>query len=637
MSELQFNKITKYFSDHLIFEDISFSINQGEKVALTGVNGSGKTTIMKLITEREYPDSGDIFIASQKTIGYSEQYTAIDVNAKIFDYVISSFAEVLAMREKLTDYEKKISLITGDDSKKIMEEYGLLREEYENNNGYSIESQTRKVLTGLGFREAEFDKSCEKLSGGEKRRVSLAKLLVSQPDIILLDEPTNHLDLDGIQWLENYLSSSSATVLLISHDTYFLDTVVTRVLELSNKKIFSYPGNYTRYQYLKAEKEASDKKAFEKQQKEIKSIQEYIKKYKAGIKSKQARGREKQLDRRKLLDDVFFDKNITLRFVEASHTGKEVLKVKNFYKYVHPDLEFKNLNFLVTKGETIGIIGGNGAGKTTLINTFKDKSQDKGEVIFGSGVKPGYFDQNHSNLNSEKTIFQEITENFSITFERAREMLASVLFFQNDLDKKIKSLSGGEKARVAFIKLILEEPNLLILDEPSNHLDIESKNIIIKALLEFDGTILCVSHDRFLLDVLATRLMIINKGEMDFYSGSYSEYIDDKIAKSNEKKQKKDNTILVKEIRDTKKKGINIFKVDQRLEELEVLVSSVDNRIQELQQLISNPDIYKDFKELEEISNELKMKQELSEKYLEEWTELQVQAEEYRGGKNEKK
>ena len=637
MSELQFNKITKYFSDHLIFEDVSFSINQGEKVALTGVNGSGKTTVMKLITENEYPDSGEIFIASQKRVGYSEQYTSINNKSKIFDYVISSFSEVLIMRDELVTYEKKISFITGDDSKEILEEYGLLREKYENNNGYSIESQTRKVLTGLGFSEAEFDKSCEKLSGGEKRRVSLAKLLVSQPDILLLDEPTNHLDLDGIQWLEDYLSSSSATVLLISHDTYFLDKVVTRILELSNKKIYSYPGNYTRYQYLKAERESSDKKAFEKQQKEVKSIQEYIKKYKAGIKSKQARGREKQLERRKLLDDVFYNNNITLRFAEASHTGKEVLKVRNYYKYVHPGLEFKDLNFLITKGEIIGIIGGNGAGKTTLINTFRDRSQDKGEVIFGSGVKTGYFDQNHSNLDSEKTIFQEITENFSITFERARELLASVLFFQNDLDKKIKSLSGGEKARVAFIKLILEEPNLLILDEPSNHLDIESKNIIIKALLEFDGTILCVSHDRFLLDVLATRLMIINKGEVVFYSGSYSEYLEDKTRKNNDKKQKKENTIIVKEIKDNKKKGINIFKVDKRLEELETLVSSVDNRIQELTQLISNPDIYKDFKEFEEISNELKTKQELSEKYLEEWAELQEQAEEYRGGRNENK
>jgi len=226
---------------------------------------------------------------------------------------------------------------------------------------------------------------------------------------------------------------------------------------------------------------------------------------------------------------------------------------------------------------------------------------------------------------------------FTWDIERARELLASVLFFQNDLDKKIKSLSGGEKARVAFIKLILEEPNLLILDEPSNHLDIESKNIIIKALLEFDGTILCVSHDRFLLDVLATRLMIINKGEVDFYSGSYSEYLEDKTRKNNDKKQKKENTIIVKEIKDNKKKGINIFKVDKRLEELETLVSSVDNRIQELTQLISNPDIYKDFKEFEEISNELKTKQELSEKYLEEWAELQEQAEEYRGGRNENK
>lgn len=632
MAELQFNKITKYYSDNLILDNISFSINQGEKVALTGVNGSGKTTVMKLITENIYPDSGDIFISSQKKIGYSEQYTSINNNAEIFDYVISSFSEILLMREKLRDYEKKISLLEDENSEKIIEEYGILREEYEKNNGYSIEAQTRKVLAGLGFKNEEFTKNCNNISGGEKRRLSLAKLLVSQPEILLLDEPTNHLDLDGIQWLEDYLSSCPALVLLISHDTYFLDKVTTRVLELSNKKIFSYPGNYTRYQYLKAEKEASDKKAFEKQQKEIKSIKEYIKKYKAGIKSKQARGREKQLERRQLLEDVFFNQNITLRFSETSHTGKEVLKVKNFYKYVNPDLEFKNINFLITKGEIIGIIGGNGAGKTTLINALKDASHDKGELIFGSGVKPGYFDQNHSSLDGEKTIFEEITVNFNISFEKAREMLASVLFYQDDLDKKIKSLSGGEKARVAFIKLILEEPNFLILDEPSNHLDIESKNIIIQALLEFDGTILCVSHDRFLLDMLATRIMLIDKGKIEFYSGSYSEYLEEKTIKNNEKNSKKDITRQVKLDQD-KKKGINIFKVEKRLEELETLIHSTEEEVQELSQLLSNPDMYKDFKKFEEVGVNLKLKQDQSEQYLNEWAELQEQAEEYRGGK----
>ncbi|NCC80721.1 MAG: ABC-F family ATP-binding cassette domain-containing protein [Clostridia bacterium] len=633
MSDLQFNKITKYFSYNLILDEASFSINSGEKVALAGVNGSGKTTVMKLITGEIEVDSGNIYIAAGRKTGYSEQHTYIDINSQIFDYVISSFSEVLKMREELKKIENIISKAEENELDKILAQYGAIREEYEKKNGYAIEAQTRKILTGLGFSNDDFNKKCQNLSGGEKRRLSLAKLLVSQPDILLLDEPTNHLDLDGIQWLEDYLSSYPGTILVISHDSYFLDKVVTRVLEVSNKKITSYPGNYTKYQILKMEKETSDKKAFEKQQKEIRSIQEYIKKYKAGIKSKQARGREKQLSRRELLNDVFQNKNIKLRFGEVSHTGKEILKIKNLSKFIHPELEFKDLTFLIKQGEATGIIGPNGSGKTTLINTIINKSQDKGDIIFGAGVKAGYFDQHHSSLDPEKTVFQEITENFNITFEKAREMLASVLFFQEDLDKKIKSLSGGEKSRVAFIKLILEEPNFLILDEPTNHLDIESKNIIIQVLSEFEGTILFVSHDRLLLDLLATRLMIIKKGKVEFFEGSFSEYGEEKqknLAELNLKKSLETDLNKGKEI---KAKGINIYKVNQRLEELELLIEEADRIIAECSKLLSDPEIYKDFQRSEEISSNLKINQKLSEEYMEEWADLQGKLEDHKGGK----
>jgi len=633
MSDFQFNKITKYYSDNLILDEVSFSINPGEKVALAGINGSGKTTVMKLITGEIDADSGNVFIASGRKVGYSEQHTYIKDNSQIFEYVISSFSEILNLREELIDFEKKISMAEENELEKILLKYGLKREEYEKKNGYAIEAQTRKILIGLGFNNENFNKECRNLSGGEKRRLSLAKLLVSQPDILLLDEPTNHLDLDGIQWLEDYLSSYPGTILVISHDSYFLDKIVTRVLEVNNKKITSYPGNYTKYQILKGEKESSDKKAFEKQQKEIRSIQEYIKKYKAGIKSKQARGREKQLSRRELLNDVFHNKNIKLRFGEVSHTGKEILKIKNLSKFIHPELEFKDLTFLIKQGEATGIVGPNGSGKTTLINTIINISQDKGDVIFGAGVKPGYFDQHHSSLDPEKTIFQEITENFNITFERAREMLASVLFFQEDLNKKIKSLSGGEKSRVAFIKLILEEPNFLILDEPTNHLDIESKNIIIQVLSEFEGTILFVSHDRLLLDLLATRLMVVNKGKVEFFEGSYSEYVEEKQKKASELNSKKNLDIELNKSKEKKTKGINIYKVNERLEELELLIEEAEKIITVSNECLSDPELYKDFQKTEEISSKLKLNQKLSEEYMEEWADLQSKLEEYKGGK----
>ncbi len=631
MSDLQFNKITKYYADNLILEEASFSINFGEKVALTGVNGSGKTTVMKLITGEEDADLGDIFIASGRKCGYSEQHTYIDENSRVFDYVISSFSDILNIRKELNNFEKLISKTGESGLEKILEDYGILQEEYEKKNGYAIEAQTRKILTGLGFSNEDFNKKCTNLSGGEKRRLSLGKLLVSQPDILLLDEPTNHLDLDGIQWLEDYLSSYPGTILVISHDSYFLDKVVTRVLEVSNKKITSFPGNYTKYQYLKIEREAFDKKAFEKQQKEIRSIQEYIKKYKAGIKSKQARGREKQLSRKELLDDVFQNKNIKLKFGEVSHTGKEILKINNLSKYVHFELEFIDLSFLIKQGEATGIIGPNGSGKTTLINTIINRTQNSGDIIFGAGVKPGYFDQHHSSLDPEKTVFQEIAENFNITFEKAREMLASVLFFQEDLDKKIKSLSGGEKSRVAFIKLILEESNFLILDEPTNHLDIESKNIIIQVLSQFGGTILFVSHDRLLLDFLATRLMIINKGKVDFFEGSYSEYVEEKQKNTGELNSKKNKSIELNNKEKTK--GINIYKVNKRLEELEVLIEKTEKIIAESNKLLSEPELYKDFQKYDEVITTLKLNQILSEEYMEEWADLQSKIEDQKGEK----
>ena len=402
-------------------------------------------------------------------------------------------------------------------------------------------------------------------------------------------------------------------------------------MEVSNKKITSFPGNYTKYQYLKIEREAFDKKAFEKQQKEIRSIQEYIKKYKAGIKSKQARGREKQLSRKELLDDVFQNKNIKLKFGEVSHTGKEILKINNLSKYVHFELEFIDLSFLIKQGEATGIIGPNGSGKTTLINTIINRTQNSGDIIFGAGVKPGYFDQHHSSLDPEKTVFQEIAENFNITFEKAREMLASVLFFQEDLDKKIKSLSGGEKSRVAFIKLILEESNFLILDEPTNHLDIESKNIIIQVLSQFGGTILFVSHDRLLLDFLATRLMIINKGKVDFFEGSYSEYVEEKQKNTGELNSKKNKSIELNNKEKTK--GINIYKVNKRLEELEVLIEKTEKIIAESNKLLSEPELYKDFQKYDEVITTLKLNQILSEEYMEEWADLQSKIEDQKGEK----
>lgn len=629
MSLLQIHKVSKLFGDVFILEEANLSLEAGEKAALVGLNGSGKTTLMKIVAGQYEPDGGEVFISAGKTMAYSEQNLEMPKDQTIFSYVLSSFQEVMDLAAEMENTEISMQKASEAELAPLLEKYSRLTESFEKAGGHSISAQTRKVLSGLGFSQMHWSKSLGCLSGGEKRRVSLARILVSQPDILLLDEPTNHLDLDAIEWLENYLSSTEATVLLISHDRYFLDKVVTRTFAIQNRKVFSYPGNYSRYEALRREREASDQRAFEKEQKEIQNIQEYIRKYRAGIKSKQARGREKQLERRELLEGVFPDKKIRLQFQEPSHTGKEVLKVEGLEKQVHPGLRIGPFDFLQMAGEVVGIIGPNGSGKTSLLETLVKQSQDLGKVKYGSGVRAVYFDQHHASLHPDNTIFEEITKNFHITFEKARQMLAAILFREEELDKKIRVLSGGEKSRVAFIKMILEEPNFLILDEPTNHLDLESKQIMLQSLMDFSGTILLVSHDRMLLDLLCTRLLVVREGQVEVFSGTWPEYMEVRAQKEKESEKQKTITAREEPQKGAEKrtartpKGYNPYKVEKAIAALEEEIERLEGELEELHRQIQNPATSRDFQQMNEYSRLLEEKEERLNSAYEEWEQQQ--------------
>ncbi len=613
MSDFQFNKISKYYSDQLILDQISFSLETGEKVALLGPNGAGKTTIMKLIMGEEKADSGQIFISSGRSLGYSEQVFSELEERTVFEYVLSSFTEILQMRDQLANLENKISSAPQAQLEDLLLSYGSLQEKYDLENGYSIESKSRQILNGLGFPGQDLDKDFSTLSGGEKRRASLARLLVNEPDILLLDEPTNHLDLSGIEWLENYLAAWPGTVLVISHDSYFLDNFVSRVLEINNKQIRSWPGNFSSYVFLKREQEKADKKAFEKQAKEIKSLEDYIRRYKAGIKSKQARGRQKQLERKELLNDIFQARSIKLSFKEAPHSGKDVLTIKSLNKEIHPGLKIKDFNLELKRGEALAIKGPNGSGKSSLIKTILKESQDSGEIKWGTGLKIAYFDQEHQGLDPEKTLLAELVDNYDINLEGARQILASVLFYKEDMDKKVKSLSGGEKSRLVFAKIVLEEPNFLILDEPTNHLDLDSKEIIIQALLEFDGSIIFISHDRLLLDLLADRSIEL---------GQKTPKVEDEPDNQSKKREDAGEESLPSE-KNPQKKKLNPFMRKKKLGELEIAIEALEEKIDQIHQILEKPELVSDFSHYEKYAEEMEEAQNLLDQLLAEWAELE--------------
>ena len=538
MIVLSCNNLNKSFGIDTILENVSFTVNEGDKVGIIGVNGTGKTTLFKILSGIYGYDSGDIYLGKGVEIGYLEQNTNFHSEGTIFEEVLEVFKDLIEMETYLRDLEVKIANESSNPNskelEKIMNEYSNKLEKFSELNGYGYKSEAKGVLKGLGFSDEDMDKKINILSGGEKTRVLLAKLLLKNPSLLLLDEPTNHLDSEAIEWLEVFLKQYKGTVIIISHDRYFLDQVVNRVFEIHNKKLRTYNGNYSKFIELsKVEKELEIKK-FEDQQKEIKKQEESIDRLKAYGREKhlkRARSKEKMLDKVEVLDrPEMYRKKANIKFSPSVTSGNDVLEARDISMGYGDRTLFNNLNLNIYRGEKVALIGPNGAGKSTLFKIIMNSLQPlTGSVKLGTNVHVDYFHQEQKTLNLDNTIIDEIwNDHPQLTQTTLRTMLGAFLFEDEEVFKKISTLSGGERARVAILKLILSNSNFLLLDEPTNHLDIDSKEVLEEALLNYEGTLFTISHDRYFLNTVIDKILVLDENGITEYLGNYDYYIEKK-------------------------------------------------------------------------------------------------------------
>lgn len=531
---LSCNNISKSFGTDSILEHVSFHIEEREKAAIVGINGAGKTTLFKIIVGLMQADEGEVVISRGKTLGYLAQHQDINSDNTIFDELMEVKKPILDMEQQIRELELQMKTAGGEALEALYQTYSRLNHEFERLNGYAWQSEITGVLKGLGFAEDEFKKPIRELSGGQKTRVSLGKLLLSKPDIILLDEPTNHLDMESIAWLEGYLSNYAGTVVIVAHDRYFLDRVVTKIVELYNGKATTFQGNYSAYGEKKAMLRAGLMKAYLNQQQEIKHQEEVITKLRSFNREKsirRAESREKLLSKIDVLQKpVELNDAMNISLEPNILSGHDVLTVRGLTKRFDGPVLFQDVDFDIKRGERIAIIGNNGTGKTTILKIINGLvRQDAGEIIPGARVHVGYYDQEHQVLHMDKTIFQEVQDAYpNLNNTQIRNVLAAFLFTGDDVFKLVRDLSGGERGRVSLAKLMLSEANFLILDEPTNHLDITSKEILENALINYTGTVLYVSHDRYFINKTATRILDLKNGTLINYIGNYDYYLEKK-------------------------------------------------------------------------------------------------------------
>lgn len=526
--------ISKAFGTTEIIKNASFHIEEREKAALVGINGAGKSTLLKIIIGEMRADEGEVILSKGKTMGYLAQHQDLTGHLSIYQEVLTAKQNLIDMEERLRQMESDMNTKSGAELDELLSTYTRLSHTFELENGYAYRSEVVGVLKGLGFSESDFEKQVDSLSGGQKTRVALGKLLLTKPDIILLDEPTNHLDMDSISWLETYLLNYSGAVLIVSHDRYFLDRVVTKVVEVDNKKVTTFEGNYTAYSQKKAMLREAAYHAWVNQQQEIHHQEEVIAKLKSFNREKsikRAESREKMLDKMDVLEKpTEVRSDMRIRLEPRITSGNDVLTVEHLSKAFPGQTLFQDLNFEIKRGERVAIIGNNGTGKTTILKILNEVIRpDAGSFTLGSRVQIGYYDQEHQVLHMEKTIFQEISDAYPyLTNTEIRNVLAAFLFTNDDVFQPIHTLSGGERGRISLAKLMLSNANFLILDEPTNHLDIVSKEILENALKDYTGTVLYVSHDRYFINQTATRILELTGQTLVNYIGNYDYYLEKK-------------------------------------------------------------------------------------------------------------
>jgi len=523
------HNLSKSFGHKTLFEKVSLSIYRGQRIGLIGANGSGKTTLLKILLEQIPPDDGTTSIRKGLTVGYLEQNPAFTPGTTVLDEAEQAFADLHRLAIRLRELEQQMAATSDDQLEKILEKYQAAQHEFELAGGYAWRHKLEATLLGVGLGRDTWQQDVATLSGGQRSRLALTKLLIGEPDILLMDEPTNHLDLTAVEWLEDYLVKFSGAVLLISHDRYLLDRLANRISWLHYAKLTTFNGNYSHFIEQRDLMELSQERAYQQQQEEIAKTQEFVRRFGAGQRSKEAKGREKRLNRLlasdQMISEVRDEKTLHIRFETDQRAGDRLLSVRGLSKSYGEKPLWQDFNFDVTRGERIGIIGPNGSGKTTLLETLIGRRDaDAGNIRWGANISVGYYDQNLDDLDEENTAFEEVMEGRDCGQQAVRDMLGMLLFTGDQADKPIGVLSGGEKARVRLAQLLLDKPNVLVMDEPTNHLDIASCEALERTLREFPGTILCVSHDRYFLDKVAGRLLVLRPPAVVDFDGNYSRW-----------------------------------------------------------------------------------------------------------------
>lgn len=632
--------ITKSYGTDIILKKINFNLEEHEKAAVVGVNGAGKTTLFKIITDNLSYDDGQLYIPKNTTIGYLEQNVDIRSEKTIYEEMLSVFESIFELEEKLHSMERKMSSLSDSEYSSFMEQYARFQHEFEESDGYSCKSRINGVLKGLGFTEDEYSQQVCTLSGGQKTRVFLGKLLLMKPDILLLDEPTNHLDIDSIQWLEDFLKSYSGACLIISHDRYFLDRTVSKIIDIENGKSSVYNGNYSFFIKQKDAVRAAQLKQYANQQREIRHQEEVIKtlrQFNREKSIKRAESREKALERMEKIErPENLPEKMHLRLTPQIQSGNDVLSVEDLSMSFGNNKLFSNVSFEIKRGEKVAIIGPNGIGKSTLFKIILNELRpDFGKVVLGVNVNPGYYDQEHHELDDKNTIFDEIHNAYpNMTNGEIRNVLASFVFTEDDVFKTIGTLSGGEKGRVSLAKIMLSKSNFLILDEPTNHLDMYSKEILEDAINNYDGTVLYISHDRYFIDKTAERTLELSRDGITQYLGNYSYCMEKKAEKARIEELSKENSktpvhsasvhsdsktdwlAQKEEQAKARKKANDIKKVEDEIEKTENLIKSLEEKL-------FDPEISADSGKVKELYEEKVSLEEKLEELYEKWEEIQ--------------
>ncbi len=634
MIALSCNNLTKYYGVDRIFEDISFTMSQGDRVGLIGRNGAGKTTLFKILTGQISSDSGTLYRAKESEVGYLEQIVPSSEPQTLLDFAMSIFSEMLGREAELRDLEHEIAAadpLAVEENDKRLADYAYKLEAFEKDGGYTFRSEVRGVLRGLGFEESEFGRDLNELSGGQKSRLSIGRLLLKKPELLLLDEPTNHLDIDACAWLESYLKSYPGTMMIISHDRYFLDQLVNKIYEIENGKLTEYTGLYSDYAREKRLRFDAEMKAYEKQQREIERQEDMIRRFKqhGTVKlAKRARSREQQLDKVERIDRPVEDHRRTkLRLTQRIQSGEDVLAAEHLSKAYGGREIFRNAELFVYRGDRVGLIGANGVGKTTLFNILCGKVQpDDGYYKLGHKVEIGLYDQEQSNLNPGHTLLEEISDaDPKLDLTEIRTLLGAFLFFGDDVQKVVSQLSGGERGRLSLLKLMLSEANLLLLDEPTNHLDIQSKEALESALENYEGTIITISHDRYFLNRLCNRLVELKPDGTTLYLGNYDDYREKLTTNQqleNEPEQTVVNKTKQKEERRREKERLSEARAKKRdLQNLETRLHELENELHEIEQKMCDVSISQDHQALLSLTETSEALKAEIESLYERWSE----------------